>query len=246
MKVSRRDFSKSVEEDVASIVGINVAEIQKSFSVVPLDHSVQDWSTPEIILTKEYLFLRIDDIFEIYLLSDVEISLFGDMPKFKIWQQLFEGNFQYNPEDPTTLETIKSSERLTRLGLNEKGEIIREFVLRENQIVKRNYQTWAMAQLILNCKNEFPIDMSLVEMLNGTFTRFNQKTVLTFIGVFIVYVVFKLISLLGMPDILGTIFDIIFGIVLVGMLVWSVISINKNLERYRAIYSSYYGAPTPS
>lgn len=235
----KRDYTKTFEEDLKDIIGPDDHE-KKRFQVVPLDYGVQDWKTPLLILSENRLIFLIDEIFEIYNLKDLEITLFGDIPKFTSWQQLLEGSFTFNQDDPQSFNKIRSSEQITRFAFNEEGQISKEFVLREGIFVKRNYQTWAMAQIILNQKNHLAEDPILDEIIIGGFSRFNQKTVLSFVGAFLVYFVFRAVALLGLPDILSTIFDLLFGIVLAGMLVWTILSINKNLDRYKATYNNYY------
>jgi hypothetical protein len=241
----KREFTAELREEIKKFLETGEV-ILHEFEVVPIDYGIQDFRTPKIFITKEKLIFTFDETFEVYLLNELEISIFGEAPKFTVWQQFLEGDFRYEQGDTVGLEKIKASEVIVRFVFNEDKHVPKEFILRKGIIVAKNSQTWAMAQTILNTKNRLNDDPILREIMDGRFTRFNQRTILVFIVIFLGFFVLKLLGVnVDLPDLFNSIIDWIFGIVLIGMIVWTVLSINKNLERYKACYYSYYMNSTP-
>ena len=78
----------------------------------------------------------------------------------------------------------------------------------------------------------------LLEILAGYFSSFNTKTAVYFILSFLIYLVLKLLTA-SLPSLVGTILDVLFGIVLVFVAYWTYISVAKNLQRYKNTYLAY-------
>lgn len=233
----KRDVSKTSEEELNDIVGRD--QIIAEFPVVPLDYTVNDFESPLLHVTSSRLIFRYDEIFEVFDLASLEITTLGNVPQFTLWQQFFEGNYVYSEQSPESLVKLKASEAVLRLAINEPGGIIKEFVLRDGVQVAKNYQTWAMAQIILQRQRGDDIDKQLLDMTEGNFTVVNNKTIVTFIGVFTLYFLIKILTLNYAPDLVDMIWDTLFIIALIAMGYWTYLSINKNYMRYKDVYNMY-------
>lgn len=135
---------------------------------------------------------------------------------------------------------MKDDELLHRVTINEHGQLPKTYALRKGISVAKPYQNWAMAQVLINMKNGIPVDRTLQEMINGGFTQFNSKTLVTFVGIFLGYLALTAVmNLLALPSLVKSIVDLIFGGVTIAMLVWTYLSLDKSNQRFYTVYLRY-------
>jgi hypothetical protein len=238
MEVTKLDPLKSLTENVLAIT--HGENIEYTFEVVPLDVNVIDKTSPTLFLTDSFLVLYYDETLEAYELGEIKIDLVGESPKFTLWQQLTEGNYYYSNENPENLTRMRSFDGLTRLSITSPRQVPKDFVLRQGTFVKKSVNTWAMYRIIKNIQKRIESEKALEDMLVGNFVNFNTRTVLTFIVVFLAYLMLKLLTMNYAEGLPNTILDFIFGGVVIAMAVWTVLSINKNLQSYQAVYHGYH------
>lgn len=243
MQQLKRDILQNAHDNVVDLL-TDGDRIIEEFSVAPYDYSVEDWATPTLFLTRKRLVFSYDESLEVYMLADLELDLYGDPPKFTPWQQWLEGTFYYSREQRESLRTLKIADFYTHLVITEPKQIPREFAYRKGIVLGNTSQSWAMAQMILNQKHGVAPDERLKEMLTGGFTKFNGSTVITFTLMFIGYFILSYF-LKDLDEIVGTVLDVIFGVLVVLMGAWTYKSIEKNLGAYEAVYNSYQHS-TPS
>lgn len=237
MKSFKVEKNKSVEEIVAVVLAPSIEEIIHIFEVAPLDLRIKDYTTPKVVLTKSKLLVIYDELVELYSLSELEVEVKGNPPAFTLWQLFLLGKYGYGSEEDIRL--MRQDENLTRLAISERGSVSKEFVLRQGLNMQEGFKTWAMSRMILDTKLNNSLNPVFGQMLEGYFSSFNQKTVLTFIGGFLGYFVLKVISLRFMPDLINTILDVLLSIGLILMLVWLYLSISNNLQKFERVYVSY-------
>lgn len=238
MNSIKRDELKTIEAQIQELTGDNSA-IKIKFEVVPVDYRVIDMSSPTLYLHAGKLIFVYDDILEFYELNELNIDILGDNPSFEIYRLMFEPQLLYDEMNLSTVAKIRDSEHMTKLSINENQKVPKEFVMRQQNIVQKNYKTWAMSQIIINYKNKITPDDRLQDILAGNFLNFNQKTVLIFIAIFIAYFVLKIIIGDLLPGIIQAILDGLFVIVLILMSVWTYLSVQRNLEIHKVTYKSY-------
>lgn len=238
MQTFRYDYNSSLEENIKVITN-GTEEILFSFEVVPLDTYVDDISSPTIIFTQNLVIFRYDHIIEASLLSETDIYMMGDEPQFRVFWQLFEPTYFYDRNSPETVYNIKNNEAQTRIYLHAKGQIPKSFVIRDKTKVCKNYQNWASYQKMINHKSGLAQDIKVDEMINGNLSKVNNKTVRIFLIVFFAFVAIKIILSLGLPDIIGTILDFVFGGILIAMGVWTYLSMEQNNKRYYNVFLQY-------
>lgn len=237
MRQVKLDTLNTVEQNIFSLIR-DGDEILYEFAVFPYDHNIMDYNSPMFYVTNWNLFFVYDEVIEVHDLAGLDLDIYGEAPKFTLWQQWFEGKFYYIRGQEARLRSLKEAEFYSHLAMSSPNSVPKEFAVRENINIGKAYQSWAMSQLIINVKNRITRDERVVELLNGFFSKFNVKTVGVFIVVFVVY--FLLRMLVGdFSDIIGTVLDVVFGIVVVLMGAWTYSSGNKNLKRYEAVYNAY-------
>jgi hypothetical protein len=212
--------------------------IVHQFEVVPFDYRVNDRSTPTFFVTTKSLYFAYDDLMELIPLSGLEMDILGEAPKFSPWQLWFEGKSYYSETQGESFRKLKNATYYSRLSFNEKGLVPKEFALRVGPNVAYSYQSWAMAQLLINQKNDLQVDQRLQELFKGNFSKYNKYTIGSFILVMLVYVLLK--GLLGdWVEAIGVILDVLFGGVSAYMFWWIYKSMEKNLLRFKAVYDGY-------
>jgi len=204
-----------------------------------LEKEIEDHLLSEIFLTENYLILHYDFKLEFYELSKLEIYAFGDEPKFTLWTQLIEQSYSHTREDDKWFKDLCANESFYRILFNEIGEKPKTIVLRERDFTAKSYKSWALFQALVNHKSKTVQDPLLKEMTAGNFTKFNEKTILTFIGAALGLILISMLVSTLLPDIANTIFMYVFGIFCVLALVWTIMSIEKNNKRFFAAYLRY-------
>lgn len=233
MKSYRKPEGKYMDQAVKEMIkGDPLFE----FEVTPLDYNLINLETPKFWLTKTHLLFTYDEVVEVYDLKELEIGKSTGIPKFTLWQQLLEGTYSNTPE---SIAAIRQSEDIFKVSLKEKDRPPKYFLLRNKLEIQKNYKQWTLMQILLNLKNGVAIEPELREMLDGHFASFNTRTILVFIAIFVGYLVLR--RLLGelADNLVGTIMDWIFGGVLLFMLYWVYISMNKNLKRFSQLHRTY-------
>ena len=208
------------------------------FQVVPLDYRVKDRGTPTFFVTSKSLYFVYDDLMELFQLSELEMDILGEAPKFSPWQLWFEGKYYYAENMGESFTSLNNSLYYSRFAMNEKGQIPKEFAIREGAMVARAYQSWAMAQTLINLKNGIAHDDRISELFKGSFAKYNKTTVVTFFLVFLLYAIIKGLagSILG---VFSLILDVLFGLASAFMLWWIYSSFDKNLKRFKSVYDGY-------
>jgi len=238
------DLLKTAEQNVFD----HMAEgdsIVHQFEVVPFDYRVINRATPIFYVTNYSIYFVYDDLMELFTLSELEMDILGEAPKFSPWQLWFEGKSYYSETQGESFLKLKNATYYSRLSFNEKGQVPKEFALREGPNVGYSYQSWAMAQLLINTKNGLQIDTRLQELFKGNFAKYNKTTIITFVAVLLGYVLIK--SLLGnLSPVIGVVLDILFGGFSAFMLWWIYKSMEKNLRRFKAVYDGYSVSYTKS
>lgn len=237
MKSIKNDGIRTIEELLKMILGNE--QIVHSFEVVPFDYRVENYSTPKLYISPTKLLFAYDEIIEIYELNELETGILGGAPRFTLWQQYLEGSYLYTRAKEEDLEKVKTSEYILKFSFNELNKVPKYFILRESSIIQKNLKTWAMSQLIMNVKNGMKKDLNLEEILKGNFSTFNTKTMLSFIFIFLVYFLLRVIFQGLEIDILSAILDIIFVFILLFMAWWTYSSITRNLDRFKNTFMTY-------
>ncbi|MCK9369093.1 hypothetical protein M0R04_03985 [Candidatus Dojkabacteria bacterium] len=238
MQSIRRDLTSTLEQNLQKYLPVG-EQILHTIDVIPLDTRVANFLSPKLYISKSKLFFVFDEEMDIYDLNSLEISLIGQPPKFDIVPLFLESTFVYSYENRSQLAKFQAKEELTRLSINTIGEVPRYFLVRSNGRSAKSIKTWALMQLTTNIKMGNTDNSQLLEILAGYFSQFNTKTAIYFIASFLIYIVLKLLSSL-LPKLVGTIFDVFFGIILVLVAYWAYISVARNLKRYKNTYFTYY------
>lgn len=233
MKTYRKPDGKLMDVAVKEMIK---GEPLFMFDITPLDYNVIDIDSPKFWLTKTHLLFTYDEVVEVYDIKELEIGKSTGIPKFTIWQQVLEGNYHNTPE---SISEARQSEDVFKVSIKEKDGVPKYFLLRNKLEIQKNYKQWTLMQILLNLKNGVAIEPELKEMLDGHFASFNQRTILIFIGVFIAYLVLRMLLGTLADDLVGTIMDWIFGGVLLFMLYWIYISMDKNLKRFSQLHRTY-------
>ena len=174
-----------------------------------------------------------------YELNDLEINFVGEMPRFTIINQLLERNLVYQDGIDTGLLELRDSEFILKLSIIEEKQVPKDFVCREGPLVQKSIKTWAMGRIIMNQKAGMQYDPRLREMLQGNFVGFNQKTILYFAIVASIYLLMKVTLIPVLPEMFGSVFDVLFGLILLFMGVWLYLSLSKALERDGVVFRAY-------
>lgn len=238
MKKVKINLLKTVHQNIQQYMQAT-DEFVYRFEVVPLDYNVENFETPLLTLTKELLVFSYDETMELYALNEVTISYEGIPPKFTLWQQVFEGKNLYSPAQPDHLQKMRDFDDLPRLSITPVGKVPLSFVPRTNQVVSKSYKTWAVFQLINNLQNHTEVDPILQEMVNGNFTTFNQKGILTFIVSFLLFLGLRTVASWLLPDIASTLLEFAFIAVTIGMGIWVIMTIEKNNKRFHQVFMRY-------
>lgn len=237
MEAKKLDPLQGVTQNI--VIATGGESIVDRFEIVALDTNIMDLMTATLYTTQSYLIVSYDEVLEIYRLDSISLEFIGYTPKFTIWQQLLEGNPGYSEKTRANIIALKADEQLSRMVISEDGQIPKDYLFRQGIEIKKVFQTWAMYQILQNHKLNRQNDPLLIDMVQGSFTKFNQKTVLTFIVTLILYIIIRLIVDSFDVGILLTVLDVLFGIALVGMGIWTIFSINKNLQHFKRVYNSF-------
>lgn len=238
MKIVNADPFRSGQKNVED----NLPEGEKvlyEFEVIPLDYAVTDYTSPIISISESKFVFSYDLKIEIYELNNIELEFYGDPPKFRMWQQILEGQFSYAPFAPEDFIKMKNFENTSRMSVNEIKRPPKDFVLRKGQFSAKSYQTWAMVQIIRDTKDGRKPNPMLYEMIAGNFTNFNSKPLLLFIIAFIAYLVLKVIVGLGLPNFIGIGLDVAFAFSLIFIAVWTFMSQEQNNKAFLKTYLEY-------
>ena len=238
MQAIRIDSNRKKEEILKEYLAKDET-ILHIYGVVPLDYRVANFLSPVFYISSKRLFFFFDEALEIYDLSNLDIDLIGDQPNFEIRKLVLENYPQYAFENRNEIEKLKLTEGLTKISINEPKQVPKYFLVRKSFVIQKSFKTWALYQLLSNLKNMKTDNETLVEMLAGYFSAFNQKTVVNFVFVFSSYVLLKIIFSLLLPAIFNTIIDVLFTIILVFFGYWLYLSSDKNFKRYYRYYLSY-------
>ncbi|WKZ31242.1 MAG: hypothetical protein QY318_00510 [Candidatus Dojkabacteria bacterium] len=211
------------------------------FEIVPLDTNVIDFVTPTLYLTQSHFIVSYDEILEIYNFGELDIEYLGEVPKFSIVQQFLEGKFYYFADKREDLDKMRAFEELPRMAVTEPNQVPKDFTLRKGFEVQKAYQVWAMTRMIKNYQRNQSSEGMLQEMVDGNFTRFNQKTILAFVVIFVIYLLIRLFLYPIMPDVVNSALNFFFGAVVLALGVWLWLTVSKNLEKFKALYNGYAG-----
>lgn len=239
MKFFKLDKSRDIQAGITALLGPNKEEILYTFEVVPIDYRVQDLSTPKIFLTQSKLFVTYDEALEMYELANLEVESIGASPRFTLLDLFLEGSYVYSGENQEQLRILRTDDVITRIAIAQPNTVPKDFVLRAGQQVQKSFKTWAMGRIIMNTKLASAPNKVLEEMLTGYLSVLNQKTVISFIGAFLVYFVLKPIALNFLPGFVNSILDVGLAAVLIFMLWWLYMTATNNLNRFKTLYLSY-------
>lgn len=221
-------------------------DVLSQFEVVPLDNNVLDLNSPTLFVTSSFIVHSYDEVLEVYNLQELDIEYLGDPPRFTIVQQIMEGRNYYMAERIENLQKMRANEHLPRMAITEPNQVPRDYTLRKSFEVQKPYQVWAMVRIIKNHQRHHQSESMLQEMVDGNFSRFNQKTIMAFIAVFIGYLFLKLFLFSFTPDIIDRVLNFLFGAVVLALGVWLWLTVTKNLEKFKAVYKGYEGWGTVS
>lgn len=238
MKIERRG-RYDTQEDLINRYFSATSPILFSFDVVPLDHVVNDPSTPRIYISTNILLLSYDDIVEVYDLKTLQIYNTGESPSFNARKAFFSLMGKYDVNEAENLVKLRETETLTKMTIDEPGVAPKDFLLRKDNMIQKPFQTWTMMRLILNTKNGIQNDPTLFDMLNNNFILFNQKTVIYFTFVSMIYIIFIWLLRNQLTGWMDLALDILYGLIILIMLIWLYFSYDKILKRYQSIYSGY-------
>ncbi len=244
MERLKLDRFTTVEQKIDEYLKENKEEVLYRLEVVPLDYTVNDFSTPEFILTRKHLIFKYDMEIEVWDIIKVEVEYLGDPPKFSLWQQLLEGNVQYTLENYENFKTFKEYENLFKISLSENNGTPKDFLLRKGMQISRSYQTWAMGKVIEQIssyegKFERRSINEINEMLHGNFSQFNKFIFLFFIFIFIIYLALKIVSGMILPEIVSSVLNWSFAGILVGAIIWIFRSQENNNKRFLRTYNKF-------
>jgi hypothetical protein len=231
------DLLNTVDENIKAI--LKEDPVIYKFDVIPLDYHVNTLSSPQVYLSLNKFIFVYDEIIEIHDLFSVEFDILGDEPHFKLYEQLTESGYVYSESDPASYKKLKDDDSFVRLNYFEQGQIPKSLVLRNQKVTAKPFQTWAMAQIILNINNRIPKDIVLEEMLTGNFYKFNTSTIVIFMIIVVVYFTLHFIINATIKGIAGNILDLLFTGALVAMGVWTYLSIEKNNQKFYTTYLRY-------
>jgi len=240
MQSVKWDVTSTPEENLKEIIG-TADKILYHFEVAPYDYHVENRFTPRFFLSTTKLLFQYDEVLEIYNLKDLSFDLMGESPRYTLWQQAMEGSFLYENGNEDSFNKLRQAEAVLRFSFNEANKVPKYFVLRDSTVVQKAFKTWAMAQMIINAKNRAENNLILEEMIGGTFSSFNQKTVLMFALIFTSYFLLRMAANWLIPGFIVQILDYGFALVAIAMGVWLFKSMSKNLEKYEGVYMSYRG-----
>lgn len=238
MQGYRIDIIKTVIDNITQLLLPN-EKILHTYEVVPLDYNVIDFNSPKFYITQTRLIFTYDEAIEIYNLSELEIALVGEQPKFDMRNVIFEKMPMYFAGNYKEIEKLKSQDGLAKVSINESKQVPKYFLLREGSVIQKGYKTWALQRLMNNIKVQNYNNEELVKMLTSYFQNYNQKTLLTFIFVFLGYVILKLVFGFLLPRIASTILDVIFFIIIGFVGYWLYVTVDKNFKKFEQIYLSY-------
>ncbi len=238
MQGYRMDPMLKPNENVNKLLG-SEEKILHTFDVVPLDYRIVDYSTPKFYITNLRLIFSFDEGIEVYNLDTLDVERIGSEPEFSMQSLILTQNKLYTASENSELQKLKLDENLCRLSITEPKQVPKYFLAREGIIISKSYKTWALTQIINNVKIGNYNNAHLVEMMNGYFSAFNQRTMLYFIFAFLIYIVLKIISGLLLPQLVGTILDVVFGIIVIFIGYWLWVSVDRNLKKYERNYHTY-------
>lgn len=238
MQIYRIDALRTIEENISALLDDDDL-IAMKYPVVLLDHPVVDRTTPHIYISNRKFIITYDEAVEVYELSNLEIGFTGEFPVFTVIQQLLESRYRYDNEFQEDYEKMRASEPLLKMSIFEAGQIPKDILFRDGIFVKRSYQNWAIGTIIRNHQHNIESNLLLYKMQDSLFFSFNTKTVLTFSILTIIYFLIRLLLVPSVPDLIGTIFDVVYSLLLMFMGVWLVLTLKNNLERYHSVFQSY-------
>lgn len=232
------DELSTIEENLVRLMDPDDS-ITASFDVVLLDHQVMDRTTPRVYITFKRVFLVYDTAIESYGLDSIQIDMVGEPPRFNVIQSLLEPRYLYANEDQENFRRMRSSEALFRLSILEERQVPKDMLLRNGALVQKSYQTWALGVMIRNQQARQQNEALLTHMLKDSFIMFNSRTVLTFSIITLTFFLMRLLLVPVLPDLIGTILDVMYGIVIIIMGAWLYTTVNKTMQKYQALYNSY-------
>ncbi len=196
MERLKLDRFTTVEQRIEEYLRTNKEEALYRLEVVPLDYTVNNFSTPEFILTRKHLIFKYDREIEVWNISKIQVDYLGDPPRFSLWQQLLEGNTQYTLDNYDKFKTFKEYKNLFKISISENNLVSKDFLLRKGMQITHSYQTWALGRVIEQIKGmgdkfERSSVNDINEMLHGNFSQFNKFILLFFVFIFIIYLEIK-------------------------------------------------------
>ncbi len=228
---------KTIEQTIEELLGVQ-DPILLSFDVFPLDYEVEDVFSPKIFLSQNRLVFFFDKKIEVYELKNLVFSVAGGKPNFTLIQQFFEFHPSFTAEKTPLSKNIDIPDDWVRISIKEEGFHAKEFVLRKNDTSLKGYQTWAFGQVLVNTQKDY-YDYKVRRMVYGAFSFFDSSFLILAFLAFIVYV-FILVVLGGiLPGIIKSLFEWIFWLICIVVLLWQYWTIFVNLRRYRKIYEKY-------
>ena len=208
------------------------------FEVLAIDNLVDPYMAAYLMITETLLIISRREDFLVYQLDDIQIEAVGNEPGTSLWQLMIESSSQINPAQ-NWLQGLQDSDAVMKLRITGKDGIPSDYVLKEATNLLFNIQSWANIMHLVYIQSRQNIPGTLLEIEQGFFSRFNRRTVLAFIAVFIVYFILFYLQFSNDLGIISDIINWIFGVVLVLMGIWTALSFNKNLKRYSTFYKSF-------
>lgn len=213
-------------------------KVFRTFDVLALDYRVKDLTRTRIIITTQKLLLLYDDVIEVYILNDLDLSFNEVIPSFEIQGLLLEGNFDLSNNLEQKVLDIRRLENRVIFSFNEENLVKKDLILRKEYKLETNFRTWAMGQTIINTKNGV-MNRGLDEMLTGYFGTLESSSIIKFIAIFVIYFILKIVTVNLFGGIINTLVDIVFWIVLAFALYTIYKTGKSTLKRFENMYLSY-------
>ena len=211
----------------------------KKFSVVPLDIKFEKIDTCYLYLTNARLFVTYDQVIEIYNLKELVVDKMGVEPKFSLYETLIEGSYDVKNDTENALYALKQTEALFKLSIYEENTVPKDFVLTKNDKTERNYQTWAMYQIIKSTKDEEKYNPVLNEVIKSSFTDYDPTLLLRLLGILLVFVIVKVVSVFFYNFWFSFGINVVLGAFLIYMSYRIIILYQETLKKFERVYLSF-------
>ncbi|HVX92801.1 MAG TPA: hypothetical protein VHA74_01670 [Candidatus Dojkabacteria bacterium] len=214
-------------------------KVIKKFSVVPLDLKFEKIDTCFIILTNARLFVTYDQVIEIYDLKDTVIDKIGVEPTFTLYGSIITGSYNLRYDFDNAMSALKQAESLFKLSIYEENTVPKDFILTADGKTARNYQTWAMYQIIKSTKNEGQYNPILDEIVKSSFADYNPTLLLRLLFILLGFVVVKVVSAFFYNFWFSLVINIVLGSFLIYMSYRVFVLYQETLKKYERVYLSF-------